>query len=516
MAVQIKDQSSKKAKNGKKVIPLEKLRKKAYYDRADYQTSGISSASFIDIANSMDSMWQAPKIEGIHIDKGDGDDPPSVDKDVSANDDNVLCQHLDKGLSMWLEAYTGIGKDRNRPVSRFNPARSSPINLTEQQKLQRLKNQGKSYGARISRGQRITEDHTGKPIWRVNNRGEYPRDGVLTVGWGKYTPRPPTMAQLLVQAYSKGFTFALESSRSKTILIEDEHADMSHWDKLGDVKAKTDPKHDLEYWKYQAALKNMSMLDPDFSMRDYNLYSESCNDRYLMGKCQRIYEDLKRSRNEERKFIDRLSEAIKYDKWLYKHMITTPTVYEMPMQHVGEFGGMYGDRYVGRKAAEFIPKGIRMKPKTFYGDVEWNRYLCYYLGYCEGRISLNQLQGLANYIYGVSDTCNAVFDSEVRSSQCETSESQCLALPAPKAVTVEEPVPVSNRVERDVYNEVLASQHPSGTSQAQVFNFVLHGAWKKLGNMLMIPKSYDPDQGSVIIPLTEDVNQDKFNQLKTG
>ncbi len=488
--MKVKDQLIKrrsKKKNNNKIIPL-KTKKKTNPFVVPDDNQLLTTASVVSIAEAFNKMWEKPVLhilkeepvkistdKNISIKKKEAELP--FDVDDTANDDNILSQDLNVGLKLWLEAYCGI------------PNNICYLDISEEAKQVRRKAQENS--------QRVRKD-AGKPLLNVpkwhwkqkhgNTRPRYP-----VPGW--HGLRSPTVVQLLVQAYSKGYSYSIQANRVKVPTT------MSIASKTTAVKTTTKclvEQHDLEYWRYQSTLKNMSYLPSKLSTPVHLTNIVKVNKLF------------------------KLKEALRYERWLYNHEALNPIVDVVPFQHrSAETGLYYGDRYEGRKAAEHASHRRHFKRNSVYGDAKWNRYLCYYHGFKNGNLTEGQLEGISKYIWEETDSCDVLVFKDIpgksEGSFCYGDDQNQLLLPSPAMFNKMYPPPLeSNQDESLIVRNIMGSLHPSGHSQDEVYHFVISKGWKKLPNMLIdVPESFQEEGGHVVIPYDSSFDH-KQRHLKTG
>ncbi len=483
----IKSSRSKKKKKNNKVVPLKTKKKTNPFVVPDDNVL-LSTVSVVNITEALNKMWEKPVLNVLKEEKikVNLDKPLSTknkevdlpfDVDDTANDDNILCQDLNVGLKLWLEAYCGI------------PNNICYLDISEEDKQIRRRAQENSQRVRKAAGKPLLS--TPKWHWKQKHTDKRPRYPVP--GW--HGLRSPTVVQLLVQAYSKGYSFATASSRVKSITT----VSIAGNTNTSSTMTKCPVVEDLEYWRYQTTLKNMSHL-PEKLATPIHLTN--------IVKVNRIF---------------KLREALRYDWWLYNHEALNPVVDVVPFQHrSAETGLYYGDRYEGRKAAEHASHRRHFKRNSVYGDAKWNRYLCYYYGFKNGNLTSEQLAGISRYIWEETDSCDVLVFSKIpekaERSYCEGDTSTVLALPSPAMFDkMYPPNPLeSNQDEGEIVRGIMGSLHPSGHSQDEVYHIILRHKWKKLPNMLInVPESFQEKEGNVVIPYNSSFDC-KQRHLKTG
>ena len=432
----------------------------------------LSSAAVVDICKAVDGMWmpnhfikkgQEPVFtydqlkdrlssKTKTLTKASNDDSkPPWDSSPASNDSS--CERDDsRGLYLWLEAYSGIGMDRSRPVSPTNPPWHMPINLSHKEKIKMYTRRAKSAKARIKHS-KPTDTYQSKECYKVRSNGRYSFCGV--VGW--YGARPPTMAQLLCQAYSKGWTYRLHCEKPMSTR------------KVMSAPVEEVQLHDSHVYKYK-------LWAPD--LHTFNEVPEIHTTNVV--KINRVY-------NNHRRDI--------YYSWLRKHDTNNPHIDYVPMKHRKYVSSsdcklslLYGSRYEGQKAGSFAPIERFFKRTDWKAYDNWNRFLCYYHAYTKGKLTEEALVAIGNFIYkGTTCTVNAFPDTVQRASESDRVDNaignnQVLMLPPPAHMQIK-----GEDIRYTGKSNQVASITTTGHSDSDIQHLALRRTWKNLASSLNLP-----------------------------
>lgn len=400
-------------------------------------------------------------------------------------DDHTLCQDRDEGLKAWLYSWSGIGMDKNRPVSPDNPAKYCPIDIPTKTKLSLRRATITSANRRLKDRGCITE---------LNWQG-YMRPNV-----GK-TCRPPSVTDFLVYAYKAGYSFKLEAAKRRNLKpregdsvdkVDDRLSYEDHWEfsrsskpvftllltnplKLSeDIKTVTSHKgsgkskqykNQLEVHRYQSALSKMSRRDSSYTPLSDILDRVHCN---LMTTS--------------------VLDLIRYEDWLYKHEPLNKFVDYVPCVHFSlELGEWFGSRYEGLKASEFASsrRFCKTNRHVLKEDMIWRRYLLYYQCYTSGYINEFQLIEASKSLWA------SPLDGP---SVCNTPTPEEIALKIRKA----------KRLNRDTEKAPRELEYLS-ENYAMLYDISISKAWKAVPGMLTKhPDGFDPyADGRLIFPEEE-------------
>lgn len=389
-------------------------------------------------------------------------------------DDHTMCQDQDEGLKAWLYSWTGIGMDKNRPVSPDNPAKYCPIDIPKKKKLSLRRATITSASRRLKDTGRITESN-----WQ----------GYMRTNVGK-SCRPPSVTDLLIHEYKKGYSFERAAAKQCTIPFRDKGV-KTDWkfarksrpvftllitDPLKlceDVKTVTShpgPRdsqymNQLEVHRYMSALNKLSQRDEQYSP--------------MSDLLDRVHRNL---------IPTPLFDKIRYEDWLYKHESLNKFVDYVPRVHFSEeLGEWIGSRYEGRKAAEFASSRRFCKYRRFSmkEDIVWRRYLLYYQCYVAGYISEPQLIEASQSLWG-----SRVGEPSV----CNTPTPEEIALKIRKA----------KRLNRDMEKVPKELEYLS-EHYAMLYDISISKAWRAVPGMLTRhPDGFDPyTDGKLIFPEEE-------------
>lgn len=521
------DQLGKGSKRNKKPVQLSDFRQ----TNAKEFREAVSKASNLDTSDPVSGfqvsyvydLFSKHKEKGIDrkklretitVKQSNQSDTVIFEVGYAANDDKgVYCQHLNLGLQVWLESYTGIGQDKNRPVSQDNPARRCPFPPSSDDMALY---HNKVVGARLSR--RATKkpevESASNRGFRVGSDGRYSSCGVD--GW--YGARPPTLLQLLTQEYKKGFSFTRAANRQTSI-------DNSRMlpSSFKESIAKINPlNNDMKSVEPPASTENIGQTAS-------TLVDDSQDYQFWLWTSSRMNNNISRTKPLHETSIVRERQAFKicqnsrYRSWLWENDKHNPHIdYGIEYTTDSELGFEVYQRhsYFGRKAAEFAPASRFGRNKSIFKDLQWDLHLSNYSKYAKCMWTLEEMLGESLKLWGEGyDLClfpgigfhNELLLPSVPTEYVESAHDE----PVVTVDVIEEPVQ-----EKSETNFKRDYVEPSDHRVDNVCNFFLQKGWKNLPNMLVVvPEALDASTSTlevsdIVIPSLQEI--DKMSRLKHG
>lgn len=525
MAMKSRNDSESHGKDSeRKVVPFRKFRKQGEAVATPIPDRVPDAETITAIYNSIPKYNLPSKIGNTKVSTVTGskealarsaneEDPPfAVDEgDKSTEDDRILCQTVNKGLSEWLRAFSGIRVQRYKVCM-----------LDE--KDTRMRKRRKSHVARIRRKQSRTEDRILCDEWK-------PRIG--TLGWSG--SRPPTVRQLIATRYRRAWN--TEPYRFITANLR----------RLKDQRVVKDLAKYYEYDIYDELPERRKVPVQQF----HKHYTECFPTKntgpdyvYYVNEYMR-YQEAMVPTAEKTKTLGRLESYIPvnaakpnsdkaiYLRWLFEVDKYNPPVDYVPDYITNEDGVLMGSRYEGSKVAFFAPRERYAQRPNVFMDYKWMNFVSAYFAY-----KLGDLDEKALRLYGKSLWCGNPSEiySDVEEDELPLSlrdNSPILALPllqAQESLSVEDKKEIddalaeweeeqddesleSNYSSGPTYEEILtAGKHASGHSHNEVFRVSLARGWKKLSNQIIVPESYDEQLGRNIIESSDVIHLDELHK----